>query len=186
VKIYVTRFGSLITKEWGVPSLRDISYGLANIIRYNGSSRKLISVAAHSIFVYELATYFKEPLNIRLHCLLHDAAECVIGDIPSAFKVPEIITIENQVLDRILVSMGLTSPNQSEAIVIKKYDYEALCIEIHHLDGGGEGNKDLVHRPILEYPFDLISKFNERLQTFTNWDEEYEVLARQLLKEFHV
>ena len=70
--------------------IEDIAHGLARVARWNGqtSGKYGYSVAQHSILVEQLM-HMNAPslaLKWRLACLLHDAAEYVIGDMITPFK----------------------------------------------------------------------------------------------------
>jgi len=62
-------------------SLPLIATSLGRIPRFVGQGNRVITVAQHSLALAEWA-----PRNLRLHALLHDAAESLIGDIPAPIK----------------------------------------------------------------------------------------------------
>lgn len=62
-------------------SLPLIATSLGRIARFAGQGRRVITVAQHSLALAEWA-----PRTLRLHALLHDAAESLIGDIPAPIK----------------------------------------------------------------------------------------------------
>ena len=70
--------------------IEDIARGLARVARWNGqtSGDHAFSVAEHSVIVENLFHQInpKATKAERLTCLLHDAAEYVIGDMISPFK----------------------------------------------------------------------------------------------------
>ncbi len=70
--------------------IEDIARGLARVARWNGqtSGDHAFSVAEHSVVVEDIFTRLdpKATREDRLICLLHDAAEYVIGDMISPFK----------------------------------------------------------------------------------------------------
>lgn len=70
--------------------VEDIARGLARVARWNGqtSGDHAFSVAEHSVVVEDIFTQLnpKATREERLICLLHDAAEYVIGDMISPFK----------------------------------------------------------------------------------------------------
>ena len=71
--------------------IADIAHGLARVARWNGQTvgSEAFSVAQHSVVVEEIAAHLQPGLEPRwrLAALLHDAAEYVIGDMISPFKV---------------------------------------------------------------------------------------------------
>ncbi len=70
--------------------IEDIAHGLARVARWNGQTRggMIFSVAQHSVLVAEIFGRLdpSAPARWRLHALLHDAPEYVIGDMISPFK----------------------------------------------------------------------------------------------------
>jgi 5'-deoxynucleotidase YfbR-like HD superfamily hydrolase len=70
--------------------IADIAHGLARVARWNGQTRggMIFSVAQHSVLVAEIFGRLdpSAPTRWRLHALLHDAPEYVIGDMISPFK----------------------------------------------------------------------------------------------------
>ncbi|MFA5286352.1 MAG: hypothetical protein WC347_12205, partial [Smithellaceae bacterium] len=58
--------------------LEDIIHSLALINRFNGAAIFPYSVAQHSLYVASLL-----PSELKLHGLLHDAAEAYVGDMVS-------------------------------------------------------------------------------------------------------
>src|SRR5271165_6437249 len=69
----------------------DIAHGLARVARWNGQTTgpHIFSVAQHSLLVERIA-FESNPNFIPAACLyalLHDAAEYVVGDMISPFKV---------------------------------------------------------------------------------------------------
>lgn len=70
--------------------IEDIAHGLARVARWNGQTigDYAFSVAQHCVLVEDFAARLSPGLSreARLSCLLHDAAEYVIGDMISPFK----------------------------------------------------------------------------------------------------
>ncbi len=70
--------------------IEDIAHGLARVARWNGQTHggMIFSVAQHSVLVAEIFDRLDPaaPARWRLHALLHDAPEYVIGDMISPFK----------------------------------------------------------------------------------------------------
>ena len=66
--------------------LRDISAGLSKICRFAGQIDRFYSVAEHSLNVWRLCEPLNPDPNTQIACLLHDAAEAYIGDLPTPLK----------------------------------------------------------------------------------------------------
>ena len=71
--------------------IEDIAHGLARVARWNGQTKgeHAFSVAQHCLVVERLVGELrpKGTRALRLAALLHDAAEYVIGDLISPFKI---------------------------------------------------------------------------------------------------
>jgi 5'-deoxynucleotidase YfbR-like HD superfamily hydrolase len=182
----LTVSGQLITKEYGVPSIQDIATGLSNIIRYNGASRVKVSVAAHSILTYNLAKEQSNDTVFLLYCLLHDAAECCIGDIPTPFKNQEILETEERILDRIVNSFGLPKISKETWSKITIYDKLSLKYEVHRLGCGGDGIKMFIPAITTEEEKIFGSAFdNLDMSNSHDWAEVYEQILRELISQVY-
>ena len=94
--------------------IEDIARGLARVARWNGqtSGDHAFSVAEHSVIVENIFTQInpKATKAERLTCLLHDAAEYVIGDMISPFKTAlglDYKTFEARLEEVIHIRFGL-------------------------------------------------------------------------------
>jgi 5'-deoxynucleotidase YfbR-like HD superfamily hydrolase len=123
--------------------LIDIAHGLARVSRWNGQTRGdyPFSVAQHSILVLELfaAMAPESGPEARLHALLHDAPEYVMGDIISPFKAA-MGGNYREVEARLLGAVHLHFALKAEAPAtlrrqIKRADKEAAYHEAVNLAG---------------------------------------------------
>lgn len=77
--------------------IEDIIHGLKRICRFNGHTTAVYTVLEHSVDVYERAKrQGVHDNNFLLICLLHDASEAYLCDIPSPLKreLPDYELIE--------------------------------------------------------------------------------------------
>jgi len=92
--------------------IEGIAHALGNLCRFTGQCDRFYSVAEHSVLV---ALYLQDVLKIRdkrllRSAVLHDSAECIIGDINSPLKslIRHIVKpIENAFLDEVDLRFGL-------------------------------------------------------------------------------
>jgi len=107
--------------------LEAIAFSLNHINRFAGSAGCL-DVLTHSIRVYEIVRDRGGDRSQRLQALLHDAAEVVIGDIPSHVKhsCNQIEAIEAFHFTRLMEEYNL--PTLLDPLV-KQADNEALVEE---------------------------------------------------------
>jgi 5'-deoxynucleotidase YfbR-like HD superfamily hydrolase len=64
--------------------IEDIAHHLANINRFNGATKRPLSVAQHSVFVARLVGESDNELGLQ--GLLHDASEAYLGDVTAFLK----------------------------------------------------------------------------------------------------
>jgi 5'-deoxynucleotidase YfbR-like HD superfamily hydrolase len=123
--------------------IEDIAHGLARVARWNGQTKGAcaFSVAQHCLlverFVHELRPQAGRPL--RLAALLHDAAEYVIGDLISPFKMAvglDYKAFENRLARAIHIRFGLPPENTpNEVALIKRADRISAFFEATQLAG---------------------------------------------------
>jgi len=101
----------------------DIAHSLALINRFNGAAIFPYSVAQHSLYVAGLL-----PPKLKLHGLLHDAAEAYVGDMVSPLKkiMPEYKEVEAKISKVVADVFGLSYPAPAE---VKKADLAVLSAE---------------------------------------------------------
>lgn len=104
-------------------TLNAIAQGLANTCRFAGQCKSFYSVAEHSVHVSHLV-----PPEFALHALLHDAAEALIGDIPTPLKrlLPDFREVEHRVEKVLFEEYGLPETIPDE---VKHADRLMLEIE---------------------------------------------------------
>ena len=137
---FPTRYGKIL--DFGNPQpdqidVKDITFSLAHICRFNGHSKKHYSVAQHSVLV---AQRFNDP-KLRLYALLHDAHEAYTGDITSPLKLymnsisPGIVDkVEHKIDAAIHAHFGLQYPlSELAKTAIKLSDKRALATETRDL-----------------------------------------------------
>jgi hypothetical protein len=110
----------------GAPTLLDIAVCLSRECRYAGNGVHWWSVALHTFVVCDLL-----PMELRLHGLLHDAAECVTGDIPKPVKSKAISKMEKEIQAAIYARLKLKLPTLKEQKQIHEADRFALHGEVH-------------------------------------------------------
>ena len=123
--------------------IEDIAHGLARVARWNGQTAgpHIFSVAQHSLLVEAIARHLQPDLldDGRLAILLHDAAEYVVGDVISPFKVV-IGDIYKEVEERLLVAIRLrfglaAQPGPALLRLTKRADRAAAFLEATRLAG---------------------------------------------------
>ena len=125
--------------------IEDIAHGLARVARWNGQTKgaNAFSVAQHCVLVEAIFSHKRKDASKQdqLACLLHDAAEYVIGDMISPFKAAlggDYKTIEKRLMAAVHLRFGL--PVKLDATLadeIKQADQIAAYLEATQLAGFG-------------------------------------------------
>lgn len=117
-----------------VPGPYDLGYALCRLNRFGGHGTTLCSVAMHSLMVACLLGRDPDaPDDLILAGLLHDAAECFVGDVPSPVKRligGRYAEIERAVAHAIAEAYGL-DPSLFDHPLLAQADADALAIEAH-------------------------------------------------------
>lgn len=134
-------------------NLEAIAHGLSMQVRFNGHIDHFYSVAQHSVYVSRV-TRLREA---KLWGLMHDAAEYVIGDIPTPVKrylPPEVDEVEEGIARAICERFNVPRSTGIDADV-KRADYQLLLEEAMTLHPDRKNNLETwrlkTDRPITEY-----------------------------------
>ncbi len=108
--------------------IEDLAHALANTNRFGGHTSEPYSVAEHCVRMSEIC-----PHGLALECLMHDAAEAYIGDMPSPFKqvMPDFQVFEARLERAIRIRFNLPGDHHPEAV--RHYDQVMLLTEAREL-----------------------------------------------------
>ena len=118
--------------------IEDIAHALSLVCRGNGHVKSFWSVGQHCISCAKEACARGLSNRMALACLLHDASECYMSDIPRPFKkgLPDYRAREEKLLDMIyrkFLGSSLTPEEQAQLKAIDDamlwYDLETLLDE---------------------------------------------------------
>ena len=117
--------------------IEDIAHALSMICRGNGHVKTFWSVGQHCICCAREAVARGLSNRMVLACLLHDASECYMSDVPAPFKreLPEYQEQEEHLLSMIyekFLGSDLTEEEQNE---LKEIDHAMLWYDLEHLLG---------------------------------------------------
>jgi 5'-deoxynucleotidase YfbR-like HD superfamily hydrolase len=169
----------------------DIAWGCSRIPRFCGQTITEIpyNVAQHSVFVAEEVEEMLNNgegdhinnlhVNVVLAALLHDAAECYTGDLPSPVKhLPElhpiIKRIEDGLMKAIYEQLDIPTPTEFELALIKRADKIAQKIEAHAFmqsrgrDWPEMPEVSLVRLQQFAAPMDSLSAYNLFMEKFND------------------
>ena len=113
-------------------SILDIAHSLSMQCRFNGHCKTFYSVAEHSLFMSNLLSEIEgNTKELQLFALLHDAAECYIGDMPRPLKQNDDFfnDIEQRVMIEVEDRFSL-EPTFDQRQLITWLDQLVCCYEI--------------------------------------------------------
>ena len=115
--------------------IEDIAHALSLICRGNGHVKTFWSVGQHCINCAKEAWARGLSNRMVLACLLHDASECYMSDIPRPFKkeLPEYRSLEKSLLDMIYGKFLGASLAPEEQAQLKGIDDARLWDDLENL-----------------------------------------------------
>lgn len=128
--------------------IEDIAHALSLICRGNGHVKTFWSVGEHCICCAKEAAARGLSRRIVLACLLHDAGECYMSDIPRPFKkaLPEYREREDALLDMIYAKYLGSTLSEEEQHCLKEIDDAMLWYDLANLlDERPEGEAPAIH-----------------------------------------
>lgn len=138
---YTTHSGQVLDLNFIKPenvSIEDIAHSLSFQCRFNGHTNRFYSVAEHSLVLRDLVREESgiQNLNRRMAAILHDAAECYLGDITKPVRNSLCIgkSIEDQILENIFKAFGVPFSFLDEEL--KAMDNDLCIVEGFFLIGG--------------------------------------------------
>lgn len=136
--------------------IKDIAHALSLICRGNGQVKTFFSVGQHCINAAKEAAARGYSKRVILACLLHDASESYLSDVPRPLKssMPEYVLTENRLLD-IIYEKFLGSPlTEEEAKQVKAIDNDLLYYDLKELLG--EISDGAVPKLHIELSYDFV------------------------------
>lgn len=115
--------------------IRDIAHSLSLTCRGNGHVKTFFSVASHCVNCATEAELRGYSPRVCLACLIHDASEAYMSDVPRPFKhaLPEYIKAEEKILE-LIYEHFLGSPiTRRESEIIKRIDDDMLYFDLREL-----------------------------------------------------
>lgn len=116
-------------------NIHDIAHALSLTCRGNGHVKTFYSVAQHCINCALEAKERHYNNNIILACLLHDASEAYMSDVPRPLKqeISDYIKLENNLLNTIYNKYLQDSLTEEEVSIIKSIDNDMLYFDLKYL-----------------------------------------------------
>ncbi|MDO5133251.1 MAG: hypothetical protein Q4D81_09750 [Eubacteriales bacterium] len=157
--------------------LEDIAHALSLLCRGNGHVKSFWSVGEHCICCAKEALARGLGERMALACLLHDAGECYLSDIPRPFKqsLPSYQVLEDRLLEMIYEKYLGSALTQTEQKLLKEIDDDLLWYDLKVLLGWQENDTA---------PAIHIS-LNYAVRPFEEVEQEYLRMCAELLPSGH-
>lgn len=154
--------------------IEDIAHALSLICRGNGHVKTFFSVGQHCINCAKEAEAKGLSDRMILACLLHDASECYLSDVPRPFKksLKEYNAQEKVLLDLIFKKFLGSTLTEEEQKAVKEIDDAMLWFDLKYLlNESGSEEEPEVHI-VIDYtvqPFEKTEK--EYLKLFKQFQQ---------------
>lgn len=155
--------------------IEDIAHALSLLTRGNGHVSRFWSVAQHSILCASEAAAREWPVRLVLACLLHDASECYLSDVPRPFKnkLTGYREHEEQLLKMIYTRYLGSELTDQEKRMVREIDDGALYYDLKELLHNEQSEADPQFHIVPDYkkrPFEEVEK--EYLELFYRYNGE--------------
>jgi hypothetical protein len=160
--------------------LADISHALGLMVRFNGHTKCLYTVAEHCVLVAMILRDQGHDAEFQMAGLLHDAAEAYIGDVPTPVKwAMDTIALTpgtgtwsfREVESRVNRAIGekfKINPDAFHSKSMKLADQIALSTEARDLLPGGIQWPDELPKPH-EYTVESCMKYMQIIHSGRSW-----------------
>lgn len=118
--------------------ITDIAHALTFICRGSGNTRIFFPVARHCVYCALEARERRLSNAVILACLLHDASEAYMMDLPKPIKdnlLPQYRVYENNLLDHIYRKFLSRSLTEEETHLVDQVDHDLLMYDLKYLLG---------------------------------------------------
>lgn len=137
----------------GVPRIEVIAHSLAQINRFTGHTARPYSVAEHSVLVCDIVAASGLGTHAQLAALMHDAHECLCGDVASPIKWQlgtAWMELEHPLALLVRKHYHLQTAHIAHRAAIKAADLQALATERRDLMRYDPARN--LHWPIIDTP----------------------------------
>ena len=155
--------------------IRDIAHALSLICRGNGQVKTFFSVGQHCINAAKEAIARGYSERVILACLLHDASESYMSDVPRPLKssMPEYVRTEEHLLDFIYEKYLGNKLNEEEQALVKSIDNALLYYDLKELLN--ECSCDTAPELLISLNYDFVP-FNQIEQAYLELYQQYRMI----------
>ena len=145
--------------------IHDIAHALSLICRGNGQVQQFFSVGQHCIRCAREAKARGYSPRMVLACLLHDAGECYLSDVPRPFKkeIPTYTAYEDRILSVIYTKYLGSDLTVEEQKQLKQIDDDLLYFDI----------RDLLREPQDREQPRMMVEFHYEVEPFAEVEQQY-------------
>ena len=173
--IYITTYTGKhfdpTSPDMSLVDIRDIAHALSLTCRGNGHVQTFFSVGQHCIWCAREAQARGYDRRVVLACLLHDASEAYMSDVPRPLKhmLSEYVAVEETLLQKIYEKYLGSDLTAEEAALVKVVDDDVLYFDL----------KELLHETLdREVPQMKVAP-DYKFVPFAQVEEEYLALYEQ-------
>lgn len=143
--------------------IEDIAHALSLICRGNGHVKHFFSVGQHCVSCAKEAEARNYTPRVCLACLLHDAGEAYLSDVPRPFKQsqPAYQELEEHLLSLIYEKYLHTPLTVEEEKLVKQIDDDLLYFDLQNLLGEvPDGKEPVIYSAFSQelLPFEIVEK----------------------------
>ena len=156
-------------------NIQDIAHALSFICRGNGHVKSFFSVGQHCINAAREAALRGYSDRVILACLIHDAGEAYMSDVPRPLKasMPEYVHAEDRLLE-LIYEKFLGSPlTPEEHRLVKAIDNDLLYYDLKELLG--EVSAESAPELCIELNYHFVP-FEEVEQTYLTIYHQYKLV----------
>lgn len=152
--------------------ITDIAHALSLICRGNGHLKVFYSVGQHCIYCAKEAMARGYSNRMVLACLLHDASECYMSDVPRPFKkyLDQYLVFEDAILDLVYEKYLGSRLTEEEEKLLKQIDDDLLYYDL----------TILLREKVAGEPPEVHIDINYTVRPFQEVEEEYLSIFKQL------
>ena len=135
ITTYTGKHFDPVNPDIAMVDIKDVAHALSLLCRGNGHVKTFFSVGQHCINAAREAAARGYSNRVVLACLIHDAGECYLSDVPRPFKqmLPEYISAEDALLDLIYEKFLGSKLSTEEEALVKSVDNDLLYYDLKHL-----------------------------------------------------
>ena len=144
--------------------IKDVAHALSLTCRGNGHVKTFFSVGQHCINCAMEARERGYSARVVMACLVHDASESYMSDVPRPFKrtLVEYQKAEEVIIDLVYHKFVGSSLTKEEASLVKRIDDDMLYFDLRELlNEMPEGEEPKLKRPI-SFEFVPFGEIEER------------------------